>query len=1132
MYKKFTKILCAARLMQLSHKWAIAPKRQLVMQINILSFLLLVSILQVSANTFAQQITLRERNVTLGQVFKEIRKQTGYTVLWQPKTLNDQKRVNVNFDDTDLNAVMEHCLKNLDVTYMLEDKTIVIQKMAPKSISETIAEFFAPAQPASIQGKIRSADGRSLGGASVRVKGTGISTQAGADGTFVLSNAPENAILIISHLGYVIREVRVGENLDEIVLEPSNSKLDDVQVIGYGESSLRKSTGNFTKVDGEDISQSPIVNPIAALEGRVAGMIVNQTSGVPGSAVNIQIRGRTRIDETYGADESPLFIIDGVPMASGNESISQLPSAISGVTNNGISPFSTVNTSDIESIEVLKDADATAIYGSRGANGVVLITTKKGKAGAPQMYLKAVTGISKAQLPDLLSTSEYVAMRKEAFANDNLEMTNTNAYDILVWDTTRTGLAKELIGGTAQYTTIDGGISGGSEFMTYSVGGSYYRETNVYPKPVPNTRANAHMSISTSSPNKKFTTMFRGTYSNSHNQSPATDLAGRLGLAPHYKLYNEDGSIAWNEGGIVTDNPLAYMLKTYSAKSVNLNANGVLGYQFTNSLNFKTSIGYNTISSDEISNVPKSSMNPTKNDPSFSTFGKSAFSSWIVEPQLNYNRLIGNGKLNVLLGGTLQSQQNNSQRFQVSGYPGDDFLGTLIGISGSNFQNASSANSEYKYAAFFGRVTYDLDNTYIVNLSGRRDGSSRFGPNYRYSTFGAIGAAWIFTNEALFIDNKILSFGKLRGSYGTTGNDKIGDYKYIDLYGSDIWGPTYNGALALSPTSLFKPDLHWEMNKKLEVALDLGFWSDRIIVSAAWYRNRSNDPLVQYPLTYTTGFTSVVANLNDVVVQNQGLELTWDSRNIQTADFEWRTSFNLTLPQNKLLAYPGLEQSTYANRYIIGRSLDLTYIANFIGVNPETGRYEVEDINGDGRFNVTNLNGDLAADFDREPSFYGGFKSDFRYKDFALSLFFNFNKQWTRNWRTIPGSAGIGNMTNGVGNMPKYVLRRWQKPGDITDVEKFTTRPSTSSALIGSYAANFSDATYENIFYARLRTVELLYNIPKNWSQQLGINGASIFLQGQNLFTFTAFRDTDPQTVFIHTLAPLKTFVAGVQLRF
>lgn len=1104
---------------------------KILLVMKLIAVLITATILQASATGFAQKLTYSQKNTTIKQVFNEIRKQTGYDIVWPQGKIKSSTRIDAAFKASPLEDVLDACFVGKPVDYTIKDKTIVITEKKP-TLLERIREALSAIN---IRGTVFDENGHPKEGVSVKIKGQNRTVYTNKTGEFTYNQVDEKAILVISYLGYKTIELPASGNLSKINLQISESKLDEVQVIAYGTTSRRLSTGGLGTVTGDELRNAPVTNPLAALESRVPGMIISQTSGVPGAAFSVQIRGRTKVDKQFGADESPLFIIDGVPMATGNNNMNLLSSAISAFSTSGLSPFSTINTGDIESIDVLKDADATAIYGSRGASGVVIITTKKGKAGATRFNIRATTGASKAPLPDMLTTSEYVAMRKEAFKNDNKVMDNTNAFDLLLWDTTRNeNLTKQLIGGTARYTTAEGTVSGGGELVTYSLGGAYNRETDVYPKPMPNTRGTGHVNIDARSANHKLTANFQGTYTSSQNQSTSTDLASKVTLAPNFKLYNDDGSLAWNEGGITTiDNPLAYELQKYTAKTTNLMANMLLGYKITPQLSFRTSIGYNVTRTEELRNTPKASLNPTKTDKGSSQFGNNNFKSWITEPQLEYNRNIGKGKLNVLAGGTLQSQSNNGYSFTVRDYTSDEFLGTLTGVTSTSFINPNSFNSEYKYAAIFGRATYNYNDTYILNLSGRRDGSSRFGPNYRYSTFGAVGAAWIFTNQSFF-ENSILSFGKLRGSYGTTGNDKIGEYKYRDLYSSNAFGPTYNDSLALSPTSLFKPDLHWEMNKKLEIALELGFLKDRILLSAAYYRNRSNDPLVQYPLPTATGFASVTANLNGVVVQNKGLELTLTSKNISTPSFDWTTNFNVTLPQNKLLVFPDLAQTSYAKDYVIGKSLDLVYIANFLGVDPQTGLYKVADLNNNGKFDVTNVNGDLAADFDTEPSFYGGIQNDFRYKNFSLSVFMNFNKQYSKNWMLIPGSAPVGVIGSGANpfNVPSIFLSRWQNPGDITNVQKFTTVSQGNTSLNGQYAAYYSDATYENVLYLRIRTINLSYNLPQKWIKRMSMSGLSIFLQGQNLFTFAPFSDVDPESTYITRLAPLKTIVAGVQLSF
>ena len=1113
------------------------------------TILLLAACLQLSARGISQSVTFSASNVSLDKVFKEVTRQTDYHFFYRQSLLKGSRPLTIRAEKMPLEDFLKELLKNQPFEYSIENKNIILSRRAKNVEKATVVLLDTAGKrglyaPGPVNGRVLDASGKPLSGANVLVRNSRILSYTNRDGSFsVLANPGD--VLVITYVGFSARLVTVTEKTFTsplvILLQLSNSPLDDVQVMAYGITSQRLNTGNIIRVKGETLNQAPVVNPLAALANRVPGVVITQTSGVPGSAFKVLIRGHTKVDDA-GADEEPLYIIDGVPMATGNANLNTVTSAISSTGTSGLSPFATINMAEIESIEVLKDADATAIYGSRGASGVILITTKKARPGATHFDIKAATGGSRAPMPDLLNTKEYVAMRKEAFKNDNVAMNNTNAYDLLLWDSTRdNNLAKQLIGGTASFTTAEASVSGGTAQAQYIIGGGYYRETNVYPGNMPNTRASAHVNITTKSADQKFTLNLITNYTDNKNDAPAQDLAFKLALPPNYQLYDAKGNLAWNEKGVNVnlDNPLAYLLQKYEAKTTNLNTNLVLGYKITPDLQFRTSIGYNTVRVDERRIVPKTSLNPfnflpgsTATTTGSTFFGNNNFKSWIVEPQLEYNRQVGKkGKLNILAGGTMQDQRNNGYNFLVNNYTSDDFLGTLIGISPSSFVNASSSNSEYKYGAVFGRINYNYANKYLLNLSGRRDGSSRFGPNYRYSNFGAIGAAWLFSSEEFMEQFHFVSFGKLRASYGNTGNDKIGDYKYIDLYSSNLFSPTYRDSTALSPSSLFKPDLHWESNKKLEIGLDLGFLNDRILLAAAWYQNRSSDPLVAYPLPTATGFSSVVANLNSVVVQNTGFEIMLTTANFKSKNFEWTSSFNITIPENKLLKFPGLDKSSYASKYIIGKPLSLPYgfVAHSLGVNPQTGLYTVEDINKNGTLQITNLNGDLYPAFDTDPKYYGGLQNDWRYKNFRLNVFLSFNRQYIQNWRAVISYNSPAGTFN---NVPREVLSRWQNPGDITGVQKFTTISQASTSLTGNYAGYFSDQKYSDITYVRLKTVALSYALPGDWIKKVKMNTASIFIQAQNLFTFSPFRGTDPETAFITKLAPLRTLTGGLQLNF
>ncbi|HWV67615.1 MAG TPA: hypothetical protein VN105_17270, partial [Chitinophaga sp.] len=432
-------------------------------------------------------------------------------------------------------------------------------------------------------------------------------------------------------------------------------------------------------------------------------------------------------------------------------------------------------------------------------------------------------------------------------------------------------------------------------------------------------------------------------------------------------------------------------------------------------------------------------------------------------------------------------------------------------------------------------VNYNYDDKYILNFSGRRDGSSRFGPNFRFSNFGAVGGAWLVSSEPFMQALPAVSFAKLRASYGITGNDKIGDYKYLDAYTSYIFYPTYDNQTAFTPSALFKPDLHWEKNLKLEVALETGFLKDRILFSAAWYRNRSSDPLVQYPLPGTTGFGTITANLAGVLVQNSGFEFTFTSNNIRTKNFEWVTHFNLTVPDNKLLRFDGLDQTSYASSYQIGRSLNLVYIAKYAGIDPNTGLYTVEDLNKNGTFQVTasTKGGDLQPVFDTDPQSYGGMTNTIRFKRVTLDFLLQFTKQTGVNWMSYMTSGFTYMPAGGMQNLPYIALDTWKQPGDDAAFQKLVTANSgASNSLSGWNAAYYSDLRYGNASFLRLKNISLSYDLPSAWLKKAKISSLRVYGLAQNLLTWTPMKVVDPETAWLNRLPPLRTITAGVQVGF
>lgn len=977
----------------------------------------------------------------------------------------------------------------------------------------------AEGQGRSVRGRVLDVEGRPVAGATVVVEGSSNGTVTDANGGFQLKGASPGSSLLISSIGFERQEVKPdGSNPLTVTLKRSTNELDQAVIRAYGTTTRRLNTGDISTVTAKDIRQQPVANPLAALEGRVPGLVVTETSGVPGAAFKVQIMGQNSLQQ----GSEPLFVIDGVPFAPGNAPLNNLANA----ATSGISPFSTINPADIQSIEVLKDADATAIYGSRGANGVILITTRRGREGKTKFDVNVNAGAGVVtRTMKMLNTRQYVAMRREAFKNDNITPTTSNAPDIMVWDTTRyTDLKKLLTGGTAHMTNAQATLSGGNSNTQFLLSGTYHKETTVFPGDFADNRGAFHLNLSHNSPDRRLSVNLSATYSADKNNLTGRDLSYYINLPPNILLHDAEGRLNWGEGGVpfsaITPNPLASLYATYTGKFQNLVSDLQAGYKVLRGLDLKINAGYNDLIGNELSRNPSASINPNTATLPYSGFGNSFNKSWILEPQAEYTGNIGRGKLNVLIGGSFQSQAAQSISVTARNYTSDLLLGS---ITAAGDVTTSNEFNQYNYCAAFGRLNYNLGDKYILHLSGRRDGSSRFGPGRRFSDFGAVGGAWIFSSTN-WIQKKLpfLSFGKLRASYGITGNDQIGNYQYLDSWSSSI--TPYQGIPALHTTRLYNPKYGWEVNRKLEGAIDLGFMKDRILFSVTWYRNRSGNQLISYPLPIQTGFTSVTENF-DAVVQNSGLEFSASSKNIQSGSFSWSTALNLTVPSNKLVSFPGLAQSTYARTYIVGKPLSIQKRYQSLGVDPKTGIYQFKDVNGDGRFDYDD---DIIL-LNTDPRFYGGFRNDFEYKGLTVTLFFQFKKQLGKNYLYrqsvyVPGFYYF--------NQPAIALGRWQEPGDKTDIGRYTASAGSSAFYPAAIYLGQSDAIYSDASYIRLKTVSVSYNLPERWTKTWSVSHSRVYLQAQNLFTITDYKGADPENQDTYALPPLRVISGGIELTF
>jgi TonB-linked SusC/RagA family outer membrane protein len=1084
------------------------------------AIILLAGALQVSATGYSQQVTLSLHHASLEKALAEIQSQTGYNVVYAKIELENAHPVDLNVRNARLQDVLDLCFKDQPLAYTIEDRYIVVKR---KQASQSIEQTALP--PGDIHGRVTDSLGNPLAGASVTVKGTKKGTVTNEKGEFLLKGTTD-ATLVISFTGYGSREYKWSGNENiSIALSRSNSPLDEVQVIAYGTTSERFNTGDITTIKAVDIEKQPVTNPLLALEGRVPGLFITQATGFPGSGVTALIQGQNSISN--GND--PYYVIDGVPFVS--ELLNNLGGIVgaSGVNITSFgNPLNFINPADIESITVLKDADATAIYGSRAANGAILITTKKGKAGTKKVDFDLQQGVGKVpHFVNLLNTPQYLAMRHEAKQNDGSPKPSATDYDINgFWDSTRyTNWQKVLIGGTAQYSNFSSTVSGGSANTTYLIGGTYHRETTVFPGDFSDNRGSVHFAINNISPNQRFKIQLTGNYLLDDSKLPNSDLTGvALTLAPDAPaIYNPDGSINWmpkSAGASTWTNPFGTNTRHYNNKTNNLLSNALISYEILKGLEIKSSFGYNNIQSDEVTMIPWTSIRPENrpNTPREGDYSHNNINTWLVEPQLNYKLAVLGGKLEALVGSTIQQTNSNGSQLDGTGYNTDQAIGNIL--SASTVVALSSTISTYKYNALFGRLNYNLGDKYLLDITARRDGSSRFGSANEFHNFGAVGAGWIFSQEEFLKKNfSWLSFGKLRISYGTTGSDQIGDYQYLNLYNPTYSAVPYEGATGLVPAGIPNPYLQWEETKKMDIGLDLGIFKDRLLINVNYNVNRSSNELLALAYPSTVGVVGTPQNF-PAVVQNTSLEGAIHGVVINGRDFGWTTDFNITVPQNKLVSFPNLDSSTEANFLVIGKSINIIRVYHSLGVDPTTGMYLIADKNGKPTATPT-FPTDATVIFNRSATLYGGWSNNFRFKGFELGFLFQYVKREGANYflGNRPGQPST--------NQPSVVLDRWQTAGNQATHERFSANSSLSSVF--SHASS-SDLRYRDASYGRLKNLTLSWQFPEKLIKRSHLTNLRVFFRGQNLFTITKYIGLDPETLSTTSLPILRVYTFGVQL--
>ncbi len=947
-----------------------------------------------------------------------------------------------------------------------------------------------------------------------------------------------------------------GKTSFDIFLEEETTAMDEIQVIAYGTTTKRLNTSTIATVKSAEIESRPVTNVLQALQGQVAGVSFQQSASGIGSPMEIIIRGQN----SFSSGTNPLIIVDGVVVNSdpGGLIAYDDASTTGGGANymtSGVSPLNFMNMNDIESVDILKDADATSIYGSRGSNGVILITTKKAQLGEAKYSFNVSTGLSSATgLIKRMNTPDYLKMRKDAFAMGNATAESAinpitpdefYAPDLTVWDQNAyTDWPDYEMGNTAPLYNASGQVTGGSKIMNFLASFGYSKKYDViYNKPNME-RLTGRLVLGHTSKDNKFKVNLNSTFGNENQKFTNTSLTSTNSTyqvnVPNYQMYNSDGSLYIPFGQYTTGyyrNPIPLSNMSNNSKTGNLLLSADASYEIIKGLKAKVLLSYDLQSNEYHSIFPSTATSAQTDmyypDP-YGTHTTNKYTAFNFEPMLTYDVKISKGTLSALVGGTMLDRQSDMTGITVNN-PGSDAL--LYSYASGNPTTSNSNTTYYKFSSIYGRLTYNWDAKYLLNLTYRRDGSSRFGPNNKFGNFGSVGAGWIFSEEK-FIKNSLsfLSFGKLRGSYGTTGSDNIGDYLYTSLLSSSPYDEYATNSL-LIPTALPNPAIQWEKTTKMDIGLELGFFKGRVMLNTTWYKSSSDNLLVDMPLPSTTGYSSIKSNFEGVV-QNTGMEFTLTTFNLAPANaFQWKTSFNLAFNANKLTSFPGLENTPYATRYEIGRAIPSSSMSgslempmHFTGIDPANGMPIFEDVNGDGIADFSDMSINEAWIGSGNPTIWGGLGNNFTWNGFGLDIFIQFSKQLMSKWNC--NAAVAGNLANpSVDISGNY----WKQPGDVSKYPRLYSGVPGDAEYTDplTYYYGWSTACIADQFYFRLKNIQLTYNLPKSSLQHIGLDGVMLYLRGENLAVYTKEKlYKDPELYWSNTAPILRTFTIGGQFNF
>jgi len=1097
---------------QLFKKWLLTMK--------LTAFMLIASFLSLSAPSFAQKITVQLRNAPLQTVINSIQSQSGYGFVYNEKLLENAGHISINVRNVNIDEALHQAMKGQNLVYLINDKVVTIKARTPIHTDTTQTIF----DPVSITGTVKDDKGQPLPGVTIMEKGKGNFVVSGSGGDFTMAVTNQAAILVFSYVGYERQEIKIASRtVISVTLSPANNQLRDVVVSGYTVQNRAEFTGSSANIDGRVIENRPVPSFDQTLAGQAAGVKVTSNGGSLNGAPVLRIRGTNSIN----LSSYPLIVIDGITSFNGNVGFS------AAVENN---PLSSINADDIESIEVLKDASATAIYGSRAANGVVVITTKKGKLGKASVTYDGYLGITtRPKLPKLLGAVDYVRIKDEAQVNSGLAPTfflGKNA-DSSIQETKWYDYMYHT--GHSQYHNLS--FSGASESTSYFVSLNYSKQTGFL---VNNTFARKSARVNLD--HRLIKGLHIGTnftYSNAVNNNQTSGVNNSFGrnnltrlsmvLPPNLLAFNPDGSynISGNSIGLGPNTRLVGYFNPLPEIEHDKNSsesNNFLGlvyaeWELFRGLKVKSNYSINSL------NVANASFNNPFQGNGYGSNG-SASSDYNTNYRtdltntINYTKTIAKDHhFNALAGYEEIHTVLNGSSVTLSDVT-DNYFQTFAG-GFTTISDASGSHTENGYRSYFSNFFYDYRKRYLFSASFRRDGFSGLAIGNKFGNFGGGSIGWNLSEENFYMKSALagtVSAVKLRASYGQVGNVNIGDYAASSLYSPG----TYGGVATLALSQTGNPDLRWETSKKTDIGINIGLWQNKITLDADYYNNVIDGLILAAPQSPSKGIPGNSINANVGSMYNRGFEFDIRAHIIDGGALRWTAGFNISTLKNRVTALANntdiwtasLETSNITR---VGYSVGSVYVVKTSGVNPANGLRTYVNKKGETvQYNPvagawSHPDGTIAPAMDAYgdgvvmgatlPAWYGGFNNTFRYKGFDLYVnivFSGGNKIYNGTKATL--------LNNNFFNNQVDILRRWTKPGQVTDIPAlhYNDQQSSGSVLPNSF-------NVESGAYVKLGTAAFGYTIPARLYKNGGISSIRAYCSASNIILHTRYTGSDPE---------------------